>query len=71
MLLGCGVGASGNNRANGSPDAEEILRFICLGYANEKTWDAMSPEAQSAMMEESLAFVEVLLEAGHSFQVDE
>jgi hypothetical protein len=71
MFLECGVGASSNNRANGSPNAEEILRFICLGYVDEKTWDAKSPEAQSAMMKESLAFIEVLLEAGHSLQMDE
>jgi hypothetical protein len=65
VFLGCGVAASSNNWANGSPNTEEIMRFISLGYADEKTWDAMSPEAQSAMMEEGLAFVEVLLEAGH------
>ena len=41
------------------------MRFICLGYADEKTWEAMSLEAQSAMMEEGLAFVdEVFFEGG-------
>jgi hypothetical protein len=47
------------------------MRFICLGYADEKTWDAMSPEAQSALMEEGLAFVEALLEAGHQASIGE
>jgi hypothetical protein len=47
------------------------MRFVCLGYADEKTWEAMSPEATSAMMEEGLAFDEVLLEAGHLISAGE
>jgi hypothetical protein len=41
------------------------MRFICLGYADEKAWDAMSPNEQSDMMEECLAFDEVLRKGGH------
>jgi hypothetical protein len=41
------------------------MRFISFGYADEKNWDGMSPEARSAIMENSLAYHEVLREAGH------
>jgi hypothetical protein len=65
VFLGCGVGASVNTWAKSSPNPEEIMRFICFGYADEKTWEAMSPEAHTAMMEEGFAFVEGLRKAGH------
>src|SRR5262249_55932308 len=41
------------------------MRFICLGYADEKMWEAMSPKDQSDMMEKCLAFDEVLHKGGH------
>jgi hypothetical protein len=41
------------------------MRFICLGYADENAWDAMSPKEQSSVMEECLAFDEVLHKDGH------
>jgi hypothetical protein len=41
------------------------MRFICLGYADERAWDAMSQNEQSQMMEECLAFDEVLHKGGH------
>jgi hypothetical protein len=41
------------------------MRFFCLGYADEKSFEAMSPEAHTALMEEGFAFVEALREAGH------
>ena len=41
------------------------MRFICLGYANEKAWDALSQGEQSEMMEQCLAFDEVLQKGGH------
>jgi hypothetical protein len=40
------------------------MRFICLGYADEKA-HAISREAQSPVMEESLAYYDELVEAGH------
>src|SRR5262249_6601633 len=43
----------------------QTMRFICLGYADEKAWDALSPKAQSDMMEECFAFDEVLHKGGH------
>jgi hypothetical protein len=54
-----------NTWAKRSPNLEEIMRFISFGYADEKKWDSMSPEEKSAIMEDSLAYHEVLREAGH------
>ena len=47
------------------------MRFICLGYADEKAWENMSEREQSAMMEECLAFDEVLQKSGHGFNLGE
>jgi hypothetical protein len=44
---------------------EEIMRFVCLGYADEKTWGAMTPKEQTDMMQECLAYDEALHKAGH------
>jgi hypothetical protein len=55
----------GINWANCSSDKEEIMRFFCLGYADEKTFESMSLETHSALMEEGFAFVEALRQAGH------
>jgi hypothetical protein len=46
-------------------NAEETMRFICLGYADEKAWDALSQREQTEMMEKCFAFDEVLHKGGH------
>src|SRR5262245_53532172 len=43
------------------------MRFICLGYADEKQWDSMSNKEQEAMMEECFAYDDVLRKNGHSW----
>lgn len=43
------------------------MKFICLGYFQESKWDAMSKGEQEAMMEECLAYDEVLRGKGHSW----
>ncbi len=32
------------------------MKFICLGYADEKQWDAMSKSDQAAMIEECFTY---------------
>jgi hypothetical protein len=54
-----------NNWASVHHYVEEIMRFVCLGYADERAWDAMSQREQSEMMEECLAFDEALHNGGH------
>lgn len=41
------------------------MKFICLGYGEEKTWDAMSKSEQDAMIEECFAYDDQLLASGH------
>jgi len=36
------------------------MRFICLSYADEKAWENLSEREKSEMIEECLAFDEVL-----------
>ena len=41
------------------------MRFICLGYADEKMWDKLSKNELDAMMEECFAYDDVLRKGGH------
>jgi hypothetical protein len=41
------------------------LKFICLGYMDEKKWDAMSKREQDAMMKECFAYDDILRKNGH------
>ena len=41
------------------------MRFICLGYLDEKKWEALPKSEQDAMMEEFFAYDDVLQKSGH------
>jgi hypothetical protein len=41
------------------------MKFICLGYADERLWDAMSESAREAVIEEYFAFHDTLRRHGH------
>ena len=41
------------------------MRFICLGYFDEKKWEAMSKVEQDAAMEECLVYDDGLRKKGH------
>lgn len=41
------------------------MKYICLGYMEEKKWDAMSPSERNAFVTECLAYDEVLRKNGH------
>jgi hypothetical protein len=41
------------------------MKYICLGYLVEKKWDTMSGGERNAMMDECLAYDEVLRKNGH------
>jgi hypothetical protein len=41
------------------------MRFICLGYADEKRFASFSPSEAKAMMEECFAYDDVLRKHGH------
>lgn len=41
------------------------MRFICLGYYDEKRFNALSPSEQGALMEDCFAFDDELRKNGH------
>ena len=41
------------------------MKFACLGYADEKLWNAMTHEEREAMIEECFAYDDVLRRGGH------
>ena len=41
------------------------MRYICLGYIEEKKWDTMSESERNAMMDECFAYDDVLRKNGH------
>jgi hypothetical protein len=41
------------------------MKYVCLGYFDEKQWDALSESEQNALMDECFAYDEVLRKNGH------
>jgi hypothetical protein len=41
------------------------MKYICLGYINEKAWASASEEEQKAMMDECFAYDDELRKNGH------
>jgi hypothetical protein len=41
------------------------MKYICLGYINEKAWESASEAEQKAMMDECFAYDEELKKNGH------
>ena len=41
------------------------MKYICLGYINEKEWESATQEEQQAMMDECFTYDDVLQEGGH------
>lgn len=41
------------------------MRFICLGYLDVKQWEKLSENEQNSLMDECLAYDDVLRENGH------
>jgi hypothetical protein len=46
-------------------DLENTMKFICLGYLDEKKWAAMSNSERDGMLAECSAYDEVLRKNGH------
>src|SRR5262249_55453851 len=42
-----------------------IMKYVCLGYYDEKKWDTMSEGERKAFMEECFAYDDVLRKNGH------
>lgn len=41
------------------------MKFICLGYLDEKKWETVSESEQIALMDECFAYDDVLRKGGH------
>jgi hypothetical protein len=41
------------------------MRYVCLGYADEKKWDALPEDELNSMMEECFAYDDELRRNGH------
>jgi hypothetical protein len=41
------------------------MKFICLGYLDERSWDALSEDERNALMDACFAYDDVLREGGH------
>jgi hypothetical protein len=41
------------------------MRYLCLGYHEEKTWQMMNASEREALVEESLAYEALLRRKGH------
>lgn len=41
------------------------MKYVCLGYMDEKKWDTLLKSEQQAMMEECFAYDDVLRKDGH------
>ena len=41
------------------------MKYLCLGYMDEKKWDAVSESERKALMEECFAYDDILRKDGH------
>jgi hypothetical protein len=42
-----------------------MMKYICLGYSDEKTWETMSERERNAMIDECFAYDDVLRKNGN------
>jgi hypothetical protein len=42
------------------------MKYVCLGYYDEKKWETMSESEQNALIDECFAYDDVLRKKGHS-----
>jgi hypothetical protein len=54
-----------NKRRKNAIHQEKNMRYICLGYIEEKKWDTMSESERSAMLDECFSYDDVLRKNGH------
>jgi hypothetical protein len=42
-----------------------MMKYICLGYSDEQTWETMSERERNAMIDACFAYDDVLRKNGH------
>jgi hypothetical protein len=53
------------HQASGAFGDVNIVKFICLGYMDEKQWEAMTEGEASAFMDDCFSYDDVLRDNGH------
>ena len=56
---------SGGAKLRYAADQEEIMKYICFGYFDEKKWETLPENEQTAIMDECFAYDDVLKKDGH------
>ncbi len=51
--------------SNNNPAQNKTMKYICLGYMDEKKWESMSESERNAFMDESFAYNDELRKNGH------
>jgi hypothetical protein len=46
-------------------EAEQAMKYLCLGFHDERIWQALPESKRAALMEETFAYADVLREHGH------
>jgi hypothetical protein len=47
------------------PKLEEVMKYICFGYQNEKKWEQMSESEKNALFDAGFAYDDELRAKGH------
>ncbi len=55
----------GNARGRDAANQEKLMKYICLGYMEEKKWETMSESERITMMDECFAYDDLLRKNGH------
>jgi hypothetical protein len=55
----------GARQLSKSADEGDQMKYICLGYYDEKQWETLSESERNALMDECFAYDDVLRENGH------
>jgi hypothetical protein len=53
------------HRLDETCEKENIMKYICLGYYDENKWEQLTPEEQTKLIDDCLAYDEILRENGH------
>jgi hypothetical protein len=54
-----------NNEQPFHHDSEKPMKYLCLGYMEEKKWEAMSESGRNAFVDECFAYDDELRKKGH------
>jgi hypothetical protein len=57
--------SSNSVKARDAAYQENMMKYICLGYSDEQTWETMSERERNAMIDACFAYDDVLRKNGH------